>query len=193
MTDEKPMTAEKLLERLKKFYMSTFDLEESHSVVRNSDAESAEREEREFALYGHFNVDNSRYVLSKKAKLWEANCQEHLFVDVPGEGGRLDGRRLQDIDELLRQTVEPYYVRHGEKYPPANHMYSYITVVIVTDGPIEPEIKKLVKSYRFSKTYRFNLRGYMETRMVLISITDKTVITNQAGKPLTKAYRRLIM
>ena len=60
------MTAEKLLERLKKFYMSTFDLEESHSVVRNSDAESAEREEREFALYGHFNVDNSRYVCPKR-------------------------------------------------------------------------------------------------------------------------------
>ena len=69
------MTAETLLEKLKRFYSATFDLEESHSVAVKNSGTDVNIQDKCFALYGHFNVDSSRYVLSKKAKLWEANCQ----------------------------------------------------------------------------------------------------------------------
>lgn len=186
------MTSDKLLQRIKTLYSSTFDLEENYLVCKPIQAVGADTQ-RCFALYGHFNVDNSRYVLSKRAKLWEANCQEHLFVDIPGDGERVCSKRLQHLDELLKEVVEPFYVRNGKKYPPENHMYSYITVVIVTEDVPEPEIIKKVRSYRFGKTYKFNIRGYMETRLVLVSTADNTVITNQAGKQLLKAYRNLII
>ena len=187
------MTAETLLEKLKRFYSSTFDLEESHSVAVKNSGTDVNIQDKCFALYGHFNVDSSRYVLSKKAKLWEANCQEHLFVDVIENDQVLTVNRIEHLDRLLKEEIEPAYIRGGEKYPPANHMYSYITVVIITDEPLDTKTLKYVQSYRFEKTYRFNLRGYMETRLVAVSTADKTVTTNRAGKPLVKAYHQLIV
>ena len=170
-----------LLEKLKRFYSSTFDLEENYQVGGHM-----------FSLYGHFNVDNSQYVLSKRAKLWEANCQEHLFVQMLTGENRLDVDALKALDQLLRQHVEPEYVRHGEKLPPENHMYTYLTLVVITDGGISPETIDFAKKYKFEKMYMFNIRGYVETRLVVISADEKQITTNGAGKPLVKAYRALL-
>ena len=176
------MDGEQLLEKLKGFYASTFDLEEGHSL-------GTER----YSLYGHFNVDNSRYVLVKQAKLWEANSQEHLFVKHWHEGdGALDEEALRRLLAPLEQVAEPQYVRKGEKYPPKNHMYSFLTLVILTESDITPEAASLAKKYRFSKTYLFNFRGYLETRLVLVSLKDSQIITNQNGRQLFRTYRKLM-
>lgn len=73
----------RFLEQLKKLYASAFDL-----------TEEAASGEWMFRIYGHFNADHSGYVLSKKAKLWEANCQEHLFVLTETEETPFDQERL---------------------------------------------------------------------------------------------------
>lgn len=176
------MKAEQMLEKLKRFYASTFDLEDDHRL-------GTER----FSLYGHFNVDNSRYVLVKKAKLWEANSQEHLFVRVwKEEDGPLDREALCRLLMPLEQIAEPQYVRKGEKYPPKNHMYSFLTLVLLTDGEIEPDALQYAKKYKFSRTYLFNFRGYLETRLVLVSMKDHQITTNHDGRQLLRAYRKLM-
>ena len=207
------MTAETILSKLKKMYTATFDLEE------NSDCAG-----RQVNLYGHFNVDNSRYVLSKKATLWEANCQEHLFVQAVRSEAMTDGRlpaveaghaeceenpemkkeaeqeaeteldlfRLQELDKWLREKAEPYFVRKGEEYPPKNHMYTYLTVVLITDKKINDDVKRFAKKYKFERTYKWTLRGYMQTRLVLVSTADNVVITNGSGKVLEKTYQTLV-
>ena len=193
------MTAETILSKLKKMYTATFDLEESSDCAG-----------RQVNLYGHFNVDNSRYVLSKKATLWEANCQEHLFVQAVGSEAMTDGRlpaveagnaECEENPEMKQEAksetetglnAEPYFVRKGEEYPPKDHMYTYLTVVLITDKKINDDVKRFAKKYKFERTYKWNLRGYMQTRLVLISTADNTVITNGSGKVLEKTYRTLV-
>ena len=176
------MRAESFVEKLKSFYTSTFDLEEGHQVGTQI-----------YDVYGHFNVDNSRYVLVKKAKLWEANSQEHLFIRKwKEEEGALTTEKLRELILPLEETVEPQYVRGGEKYPPENHMYSFLTLVVVADGKIDDEAIRYASKYKFGKTYMFNLRGYLETRLVLISTRDHLVTTNQLGKELKKTYLKLM-
>lgn len=171
-----------LLEKLRQFYTSTFDLEADADVCGSR-----------FSLYGHFNADSSQYVLTKKARLWEANCQEHLFIQALVEGKKIDAAYLASVDRLLRERIEPEYVRHGQKLPPPNHMYTYLTVVLLTDEKIDPEVINTAKKYKFEKLYRFNVRGYMETRLVLICAAEKQVTTNGAGKKLAKAYQTLLV
>ena len=176
------MQAASFVEKLKHFYTSTFDLEDG--LLLGGQA---------YDVYGHFNVDNSRYVLVKKAKLWEANSQEHLFIrSWKKEGGPLTVEKLQELIRPLEEIAEPQYVRGGEKYPPKNHMYSFLTLVVVTDGEIEDETMRFAKKYKFGKTYLFNFRGYLETRLVLVSTRDNLVTTNQQGKELKKAYLKLM-
>ena len=52
------MQAASFVEKLKHFYTSTFDLADGLRLGGQA-----------YDVYGHFNVDNSRYVLVKKAKL----------------------------------------------------------------------------------------------------------------------------
>ena len=83
-------------------------------------------------------------------------------------------------------------MRKGEEYPPKNHMYTYLTVVLITDKKINDDVKRFVKKYKFERTYKWNLRGYMQTRLVLVSTADNVVITNGSGKVLEKTYRTLV-
>lgn len=175
------MDKAELLEKMKRFYASTFDLATDQQVG-----------DEVFSLYGHFNVDNSQYVLSKKAKLWEANCQEHLLVRTVEDGKTLCEEDLRSIDRFLQEYVEPEYVRHGEKLPPQNHMYTYLTVVLITEGDLDRATAEYVKKYKFEKTYLLNIRGYMETRLVVVSLKDRQVATNRAGKSLVKLYQKLL-
>ena len=176
------MQAKSFIKKLKSFYTSTFDLEEGHHLGSQI-----------YDVYGHFNVDNSRYVLVKKAKLWEANSQEHLFIrNWKEEEGTLTQEKLRELILPLEEIVEPQYVRGGEKNPPKNHMYSFLTLVVVTDGEIEDETMRFAKKYKFGKTYLFNFRGYLETRLVLVSTRDNLVTTNQQGKELKKTYLKLM-
>ena len=98
------MQAKSFIKKLKSFYTSTFDLEEGHHLGSQI-----------YDVYGHFNVDNSRYVLVKKAKLWEANSQEHLFIrNWKEEEGTLTQEKLRELILPLEEIVEPQYVRGGE-------------------------------------------------------------------------------
>ena len=71
-------------------------------------------------------------------------------------------------------------------------MYTYLTVVLITDKKINDDVKRFVKKYKFERTYKWNLRGYMQTRLVLVSTADNVVITNGSGKVLEKTYRTLV-
>ena len=176
------MQAEQFVEKLKNFYTSTFDLEPDHRLGGEV-----------YDVYGHFNVDSSRYVLVKKAKLWEANSQEHLFIrNWKAEEGPLTPEKLQQLIRPLEEEAEPRYVRKGEKYPPKDHMYSFLTLIVVTDGAIEDETIRFAQKYKFGKTYLFHFRGYLETRLVLVSMKEHQVTTNQMGKELKKTYQKLM-
>ena len=171
----------RFLEQLKKLYASAFDL-----------TEEAASGEWMFRIYGHFNADHSSYVLSKKAKLWEANCQEHLFVLTETEETPFDQERLLRLDRWLREIAEPMYVRNGQPLPPPNHMYTYLTMVLVTHREIDAATAQFVKKYHFDKAYRFQLRGYMQTRMAIVSTKERTLVVNQQGKSLIDTYHRLL-
>ena len=62
------MTREEAVNRLCDIYSGEFDVR------------LCEEHRKPLAAQMDFYAESSKYVLSKKAKLWEANCQEHLFV-----------------------------------------------------------------------------------------------------------------
>ena len=172
------MTSEQLLEKLKVFYQSVYDLEENHKVG-----------EWIFPLYGRFRTEQSRYLLSKERKLWEADGNEYVFFHICQTLNESDG---QQIDRLLREYIEPCYVRGGKETPPPNHMYSYITLILITEEKIGENMKDFVKKYKYHRNYRLSLRGYMETRILLLSVGENGVISNRDGEELVPVLKRLL-
>ncbi len=131
---------------------------------------------------------NSKYVLSKKLVLWEANAFEQcLFVPVEV----LTADAVQDWWNFLTREAEAELVHPGEKYPPEGHMYTWLTVIFIADR-VEDGVKKAVKKLRFTKNYLLSLRGWATGRAMVIDLEKGDVTVNAAGKEMKKPIEKLL-
>lgn len=72
--------------------------------------------------------------------------------------------------------------------PGMDHMSTYVTGVIVGNS-IDNGTKKAIEMYRYSKAYRFYLRGWCDVRLICINMSSNEIITNKAGKQVKKVYQ----
>ena len=120
------MTREDAVERLCDVYGGSFD------ITRCEEAELP------LAAKMDFYVHNSKYVLSKKAKLWEANSFEYVY--------------LFTVPHLTREIYEQcerlaYEQGRARIRPGPNHMYTYISAIFLCDS-CDPEARKALKRCR---------------------------------------------
>lgn len=142
---------------------------------------------RQYTAYAYFSSLGEKYVLVKKAKLWSVKAYEHVFFLAPET---LTPELLDDLMREVKEYMEPVLVRHGEKYPEEDHMYTYLTFAILCDKTPDPEALKAVRKFRFDKGYKFSMRGHAEARLVVADVSGKNVWTNPAGAELKKLYRK---
>lgn len=172
------MTSGLYLEQLIAYYKSTFDLESPwtfHDV--------------EYSAYGYFYSHNEKFVLTKEAQMWETNSYEHIFF-CEKEG--LAPADIEAADHMIRTLAEPELVRGGDKYPPKNHMYTYLTYVFLCSSPVDPAAADAVRRYHFTRNYLFTVRGWCEARMIAVDLAENRAWGNQKAKPVLKLYRRLL-
>jgi len=171
------MTTGEYFNRITEQYKGTFD------IYRDKEING-----EKYLAYGHFYSHSEKYVLVKEVQLWEAKSYEHIiFMDV----SEMTINVLNKTDELLKEYMEPFLVRKGEKYPEKNHMYTFLTVVIFTSKRISDNIKRKIEKYKFEKNYLFSIRGYSSGRIAVIDVENMKITTNKAGKVLNKLYERI--
>ncbi len=112
------MTKEEVLERLVGAYTAYFNIRRDTELNGLPVAMDAE-----------YHVRNEQYVLSREAKLWEAENDEYAFVVV--------------LEELDPENLRAYYdavLKEGMSRvdPRANHMRTDITMLVLADR-IQPE------------------------------------------------------
>lgn len=171
------MTGEELMGKLLRSYQQSFDIQRPYTVM-----------EYPYDAYGAFDVTSAKYVLSKKAELWRAQCYEHAFFK------HMDGLREEDLQRFYKQIVEyiePGMVCHGEKCPPENHMYTYITGIFICDKGVPEVVKERIKKFKFMKNYRFTLRGYCDARLLVFDMEEKKIYGNKAARDLVKGYKKI--
>ena len=136
-----------------------------------------------YPAYAYFHSFSEKYVLRKEAQLWAVNAFEHVFFITENE---LHKATLDSVRKHITEVIEPQLVRKGRKYPQKDHMCSYITFVILTDGALSDEVKKEVKKFRFDKGYMFNFRGHSEARLAVVSMKSEEIVTNPNAKDMKK-------
>ena len=70
-------------------------------------------------------------------------------------------------------------------------MYSYLTVVYLC-GRMEPEAAKAVRKLRFTKNYRFSLRGWATGRALAVEVPTGEMAYNPQGKEMRRHFQRLL-
>ena len=169
------MNSADYLNRLLLKYSGTFDIYQPYMILG-----------REYPAYGYFFSHVEKYVLVRKANMWSADSYEHILFADPEE---LTDGHLEEYRQAIAEYIEPTLILKGESLPEPNHMYSYITIAVVTAKALSPEIKKAVRKFKFEKSYMHGIRGYSQARIAVVSMEDEAVCVNSMGRSLKKMYR----
>ncbi|MCM1173971.1 MAG: hypothetical protein NC341_02850 [Blautia sp.] len=165
------------LDKLLEKYSSAFDIYQPY-VIHG----------KEYPAYGYFFSHTEKYVLVREANMWSSDCYEHiLFMETDAVTDAL----LKEAYEIVKDYMEPVLVRKGGDMPDPNHMYSYLTIAILSQKAVSAPMRRAVRRFRFEKGYKFNMRGFSQAHIVCASMEDKAVITNFTGRGSKKTFRRV--
>ena len=164
------MTREDAVQRLCEIYQSTFDVQ------------LCGEDELPLAAQMDFYAYSSKYVLSKKAKLWEANSFEYVYLfSVPHLT-----KEIYDACEKLAYDKGMARVKPGP-----NHMYTYITALFVCDS-CDEEARKALKRCRLYKSFRMSYWGWMDFHTALAVLPEEKISTNASGHSAAQVLNRAL-
>lgn len=173
------MTGENLLETLLESFRASYDVERACDI--NGDIYDA---------YAGFCAASAGYVLVKSAELWRAECFEHVFFRIKKD--ELEADAVELFKKQMTDYIEPELVRHKEKWPPKDHMYTYITMIYICEDGVSGEAKKRIHSFRYVKNYMLTVRGYAEARILVFDLKNHEMLCNRAARGLMKGYKKSI-
>lgn len=166
------MKAKEYLNRLLVRYAGTFDIYIPYHI-----------EEYVFDAYGFFKNHEEKYILTRRANLWTRECFEHcLFLTV----NEVTADLIEEMKRIILEYVEPVLVLKGNKYPGENHMYSYMSIILISDKKPSREVAKMLKSQKYDKGYMMNIRGFSNYQICLVSMEDEKVLYNKAANKKKK-------
>ena len=171
------MESEQYLDRMLKKYAPTFDIFRPYQLGG-----------REYAAYLRFSSRSEKYVLVKQANLWTADSFEHVLV-LSTDACTAD--TIADVRDAIEQHMEPMMVRNGEKYPPENHMYTYLTAIVLCKEQPAADVLRLIRDYRFVRNYLFTVRGRAEAHLVVVDAVNEQVWANRPAAKSAAVYRDL--
>ena len=147
----------------------------SYDVLRDAQVVS-----RRVDALAQLRALNSKYVLSEKHVLWEANAYDHaLILKVH----TLTAEMVEDWFAFLTREAESPLVHPETKYPPEGHMASTLTLILLCES-VEPEAAKAVRRAKFSKSYCFSLRGWVTGRIAAADAGRRCAYASRDAKDL---------
>lgn len=134
---------------------------------------------RLFDGYAEFHSHGQKYVLVKRATLWEVDTHEYaFFCAIP----RLDLPWLREATTFMETEA----LRKVDPKP--NHMSSAVTLVAVADRADDDAWGELERT-RFRKNYLLGFRGWSDLRLAAVDLSRNRATANRAAKSLLETIR----
>lgn len=164
------MTRQEAIDRLCDVYAGSFD------VTRH------EEDRAPLMATMDFYVHNSKYVLSKKAKLWEANSFEYVYLfSVP----HLTKEIYEQCEKLAHEEGM------ARIQPGPSHMYTYISAIFLCDS-CDEDARRALKRCRLYKSFRMSYWGWMDFHTALAVLPEEKVSTNPSGHSAAQVLNRAL-
>ena len=137
---------------------------------------------RTFDGYAEHHASAGQFVLTERAKLWEAGTHDYAFFTSCENAS---ANYLSDLVEFMK-TDALAKVAHGQ-----GHMTSYLTLIVVADA-VEDDARDLARRARFRKNFKLGMHGWADLRLAIADLGRGDVITNGQGKPLGQIITRFL-
>ncbi len=150
---------------------NSFDLYKEHTVG-----------DVNFDLYARYYIKSERFFLVKKAKIYGMENNEHILLRKHDFVNR---NTIETFANSIISAIDELVVPHPE------HMSSFITGVLVVDdiSTADGDISDFVKKFKYHKGFSFGLRGWVDVRLLIVSLKDGIVISNKKGEEVLKLYK----
>jgi len=135
---------------------------------------------KEFDLFATSNLRNEKYIASRKLTIYAFESNEYCFLKYYKD---FDSKELEEIIEILRTSIKDYVKPHSE------HMSSTITGVLVVDELKNYELIKRVKGFHYQKSFAFGFKGWVDIRIILVDLRNRSVITSKKARRVDKFYK----
>lgn len=141
-----------------------------------------QKEHAPLAAVCEFFEHSEKFVLSRKAELWSADCEEFIY--------------LFDIEHLTKELFEKcrdYAREDGLKRANIGlgHMYTYITPVFVCDS-CEEDARRALKKCHIYQSFHFSLHGWMDFHTAVLEVNHNQITTNRSGKCVEKIMKNVL-
>lgn len=139
-------------------------------------------EQKPLTAICEFFEHSEKFVLSRKAELWSADCEEFIYLyDVEC--------LTKEIFEKCRDFAKEDGMNRAHIGP--GHMYTYITPVFVCDT-CEEEARKALKKCHIYKSFQFSLHGWMDFHTAVLEVQNNRIDTNRSGKCVGKVLKNVL-
>jgi len=152
-------------------------LQRSFDIARDHSLSGAR-----YDLFAEFRMRNEKFVVSKKAVIYAFENNEYCLMRYSPELSMDDTSRFaDDIVRAVSELVKP----DGE------HMSSVLTGVLVFgDGRGETIAKsaEVVRRFRYHRSFALGFRGWVDIRLLLVSLKEGVIAANKRGEQVIKVY-----
>lgn len=169
MSDEVGLTKNEVLETLLRTYLTYFSVEKDvkiNGIFYDAIAEYHSRGEK--------------YILVKKAKIWAAETNEYVFFII------CENLDVETLNKLFSEVINYSLTKIK---PHSEHMFSYISMVIITERPEQNVLKQAAK-FSFKKNFKFSLHGWTEFRVAMLDVSERKITTNSSGKEIARNFKK---
>lgn len=129
-----------------------------------------------------FYEHSEKFVLSKKAELWSADCEEFLYLfEVPVLTLAVY-ERCRDF--AYQDGMERAHIGRG-------HMYTYITPIFVCDT-CQEDAQKALKKCHIYKSFHFALHGWMDFHTAVFEVSSGRISSNRSGRCVEKVLKNVL-
>ncbi|MCF6462840.1 hypothetical protein [Clostridium sp. Cult1] len=158
-------------------YLETIErrLERSFDVVRNYIIDNYD-----YDFFAKYNSRTERYILTRKTVIDAMENNEYCFIKYFHEFNidhlnKYKNSLIKMIDIFVKPTEE--------------HMSSIITGVIALDNKPSTDIIDAIKKFKYHKGFAFGFKGWVDIRLILVTMDDKNIVTNKKGKEVIQVYK----
>lgn len=140
-----------------------------------------EEDKKPLTAICEFYEHSEKYVLSRKAQLWAAECEEFIYLFDMERLTLEEYEKCRDFayeDGMKRANIGP------------GHMYTFITPIFICDK-CDEDAKKALMKCRIYKSFRFSLHGWMDFHTAVYEINNNKIFTNRNGKCVAKILKKV--
>ncbi len=131
-----------------------------------------------FDLMATYSQKNAKYLLLKDFEYCSFNNNEYiLFKRIENEP-----INIKDLMVFLKNNLKEI-VSIEE-----NHMSSLVTFLIETSFPLDQETITAIEKFKFHKSFRFGLNGWVNAQLIVIDPEKEKGYTNAFAKKELEKY-----